>query len=234
MPITGYRFLGTRHPSDTPRIVDPLAQRVAHVPTSRWRTSGIGTAPAGLATQRWTYARDGCRRLEDDAPRQRVPDGPAIIARLLQPYRRRGAALLRSIAGFPPGVFITCSGLATWRHPAATARPGPRRCVQARSNCSPPLPVQRGEVLVLQPDPRRRDVLLQVPDLGGAGDRQHHRAAPHHQVIWLLAQRRSCAETAALTGFARRWVEQLLARDNAFGPASLGNRRGATAPSRGS
>ena len=44
-------------------------------------------------------------------------------------------------------------------------------------------------------------------------------------MIWLLAQGRSCAETAALTGFARRWVEQLLARYNAFGPSSLDDRR---------
>lgn len=49
--------------------------------------------------------------------------------------------------------------------------------------------------------------------------------ARHYQVIWLLAQGRSCAETAALSGFARRWVEQLLARYNAFGPSSLGDRR---------
>lgn len=47
----------------------------------------------------------------------------------------------------------------------------------------------------------------------------------HYQVVWLLAQGRSCAETARLTGFARRWVEQLLARYNAFGPSSLGDRR---------
>lgn len=49
--------------------------------------------------------------------------------------------------------------------------------------------------------------------------------ARHYQVIWLLAQGRSIAETAALTGFARRWVEQLLGRYNAFGPGSLGDRR---------
>ena len=49
--------------------------------------------------------------------------------------------------------------------------------------------------------------------------------ARHYQVIWLLAQGRSCAETSALTGFARRWVEQLLARYNVFGPSSLGDRR---------
>lgn len=49
--------------------------------------------------------------------------------------------------------------------------------------------------------------------------------ARHYQVIWLLAQGRSCAETATLTGFARRWVEQLLARYNSFGPSSLGDRR---------
>jgi transposase len=49
--------------------------------------------------------------------------------------------------------------------------------------------------------------------------------ARHYQVIWLLAQGRRVAETAGLTGFARRWIEQLLARYNAFGPTSLGDRR---------
>ncbi len=47
----------------------------------------------------------------------------------------------------------------------------------------------------------------------------------HYQVIWLLAQGQTFAEVARLTGFARRWVEQLLARYNAFGPSSLGDRR---------
>ncbi len=51
------------------------------------------------------------------------------------------------------------------------------------------------------------------------------RLARHYQVIWLLAQGRSCAEVAQLTSLARRWVEQLLARYNAFGPSSLGDRR---------
>jgi transposase len=49
--------------------------------------------------------------------------------------------------------------------------------------------------------------------------------ARHYQVIWLLAQGLSCAEVARLTSFARRWVEQLLARYNAFGARSLGDRR---------
>ena len=51
------------------------------------------------------------------------------------------------------------------------------------------------------------------------------RLARHYQVISLLAQGRSCAEVAQLTSLARRWVEQLLARYNAFGPSSLGDRR---------
>jgi transposase len=51
------------------------------------------------------------------------------------------------------------------------------------------------------------------------------RLARHYQVIWLLAQGRSYAEVAQLTSLARRWVEQLLARYNAFGPSSLGDRR---------
>jgi transposase len=49
--------------------------------------------------------------------------------------------------------------------------------------------------------------------------------ARHYQVIWLLAQGRTCAEVAGLTSFALRWVEQLLARYNSFGPKSLGDRR---------
>ncbi len=49
--------------------------------------------------------------------------------------------------------------------------------------------------------------------------------ARHFQVIWLLAQGRTVAETARLTGFVRRWVEELVARYNRFGPSSLGDRR---------
>jgi transposase len=49
--------------------------------------------------------------------------------------------------------------------------------------------------------------------------------ARHYQVIWLLAQGKTCPEVAGLTSFAVRWVEQLLARYNAFGPSSLGDRR---------
>ena len=49
--------------------------------------------------------------------------------------------------------------------------------------------------------------------------------ARHFQVIWLLAQGHMVAETARLTGFVRRWVEELVVRYNRFGPASLGDRR---------
>jgi transposase len=49
--------------------------------------------------------------------------------------------------------------------------------------------------------------------------------ARHYQVIWLLAQGRTGAETAQLTGFVPRWVEELLVRYNQFGPSSLGDRR---------
>ncbi len=56
----------------------------------------------------------------------------------------------------------------------------------------------------------------------GSGDAT---LARHYQTIWLLKQGRTTAETAALTSFAPRWIEQLLARYNASGPASLGDRR---------
>jgi len=49
--------------------------------------------------------------------------------------------------------------------------------------------------------------------------------ARHYQVIWLLAQGRTVGETAQLTGFVPRWVEELLVRYNRFGPSSLGDRR---------
>src|SRR5918993_5426350 len=49
--------------------------------------------------------------------------------------------------------------------------------------------------------------------------------ARHYQVIWLLAQGRTVAETARLTSFVPRWVEQLLVRYNQFGPSSLGDQR---------
>ncbi len=56
----------------------------------------------------------------------------------------------------------------------------------------------------------------------GSGDAT---LARHYQTIWLLKQGRTIAETAALTSFAPRWIVQLLARYNASGPASLGDRR---------
>jgi transposase len=49
--------------------------------------------------------------------------------------------------------------------------------------------------------------------------------ARHYHVVWLLAQGRTVAETARLTGFVPRWVEELLVRYNRFGPSSLGDRR---------
>ncbi len=50
-------------------------------------------------------------------------------------------------------------------------------------------------------------------------------SARHYQTIWLLAQGRPIGEAAALTSFAPRWVEELLARYNALGPTALGDLR---------
>ena len=47
--------------------------------------------------------------------------------------------------------------------------------------------------------------------------------ARHIQAIWLPAQGRTVAATAAVTAFGGRWVEQLLERYNASGPAALAN-----------
>lgn len=47
----------------------------------------------------------------------------------------------------------------------------------------------------------------------------------HFQTIFLLAKGLSTREVAEITSFGQRWIEQLLERYNAFGPASLGDQR---------
>ena len=47
----------------------------------------------------------------------------------------------------------------------------------------------------------------------------------HFQAIFLLAQGRSTLETAQITSFGRRWIEQLLERYNAVAPTALGDLR---------
>ena len=49
--------------------------------------------------------------------------------------------------------------------------------------------------------------------------------ARHLQAIWLLAQGRTILEVAEVLAFVPRWVEELAARYNAFGPEALGDRR---------
>jgi len=49
--------------------------------------------------------------------------------------------------------------------------------------------------------------------------------ARHYQAVWLLAQGRTFLEVAAVLAFVPRWVEELAARYNAFGPEALGDRR---------
>jgi transposase len=49
--------------------------------------------------------------------------------------------------------------------------------------------------------------------------------ARHYQAIWLLAQGRTVLEAAEVLAFVPRWVEELAARYNSFGPAALGDQR---------
>jgi transposase len=58
-------------------------------------------------------------------------------------------------------------------------------------------------------------------------------ASRHLQTIWLLAKGHDIAEVAATVSYARRWVERLLARDNAQGLQALGDlrRQNGTSPS---
>jgi transposase len=62
---------------------------------------------------------------------------------------------------------------------------------------------------------------------------QDARESRHLQTIWLLAKGHTVAEVSQMTAFGRRWIEQLLVRYNAAGPAALGDlRRGNGAPAR--
>lgn len=49
--------------------------------------------------------------------------------------------------------------------------------------------------------------------------------ARHVRAIWLLAQGRTFVEVAQVLAFVPRWVEELAARYNAFGPEALGDQR---------
>jgi transposase len=49
--------------------------------------------------------------------------------------------------------------------------------------------------------------------------------ARHVQTIWLLARGHAIAQVTATVAFGARWVERLLARYNARGPAALGDLR---------
>ncbi len=51
------------------------------------------------------------------------------------------------------------------------------------------------------------------------------REARHFQTIWLLAKGHSIGEVVEMTSFGQRWIEQLVARYNAKGPAALGDLR---------
>jgi len=56
------------------------------------------------------------------------------------------------------------------------------------------------------------------------GERDGVRRA-HLQVIWLLLSGEASSVVARVTGFSLRWIEKLVVRWNAEGPAGLGDRR---------
>ncbi|MGH6934992.1 MAG: helix-turn-helix domain-containing protein [Methylocella sp.] len=57
------------------------------------------------------------------------------------------------------------------------------------------------------------------------GGCQDATASRHFQAIWLLARGHTISQVSAATAFGERWIEQLLARYNAEGPAALGDLR---------
>ena len=51
------------------------------------------------------------------------------------------------------------------------------------------------------------------------------RKRTHYQIIWLLAQGKRTEEVAAITGYSRGWIYELVWGYNSFGPESLGDHR---------
>lgn len=47
----------------------------------------------------------------------------------------------------------------------------------------------------------------------------------HFQALWLISQGKTQAETAQLVGFCERWVQEIVKRYNAEGPAAMRDRR---------
>lgn len=47
----------------------------------------------------------------------------------------------------------------------------------------------------------------------------------HFQIVWLLAQGKTRAEVAAVTGYSERWIGEIIRRYNQDGAAALGDRR---------
>lgn len=53
----------------------------------------------------------------------------------------------------------------------------------------------------------------------------HHIERSHYQIIWLLAQGRPTKEVAAVTGYSRSWIYELVRSYNRLGVAALGDLR---------
>lgn len=47
----------------------------------------------------------------------------------------------------------------------------------------------------------------------------------HFQIVWLLAQGKTRAQVAAVTGYSERWIGEIIRRYNQEGPDGLGDRR---------
>lgn len=50
-------------------------------------------------------------------------------------------------------------------------------------------------------------------------------ARSHYQIVWLLSQGQSSAQVAAVSGYCREWVREVLRRYNGGGSEALGDQR---------
>src|SRR6185437_11927698 len=109
---------------------------------------------------------------------------PPAIARLRRSAGSPAAAMPITIALSPAS---TMSMMTT----DASALKWFRRPSMLTMRLAAPEPVELGEFVVAEPDFGGRDVLGQMRELAGAGDRQHHRAAPEEPGERDLVRRRA-------------------------------------------
>jgi transposase len=76
-----------------------------------------------------------------------------------------------------------------------------------------------GRRITIQPHLSIEELLVRYREAKGATERSHY------QIIWLLASGKATEEVAALTGYSRSWIYELVWGYNRLGVEAMGDKR---------